>query len=341
MSNPNTAVATTPNKRTVRDLVMTDNQQKEIQRALPKHLTAERMTRVFLTTISDPKFAKCTPESLLAAMLKCSQIGLEPDGRLLALVPFGDKVTIIPMYQGFADLCWRSGIVEDIKANLVYENDEFDYEEGTQGFLRHKPLLKGDRGKIYATYSLVKVNGKSNYYVMRIDDVLRIRDMSASYRMAKQYGKETIWEGPNEGEMIKKTVFRRHCKLLPLTAEIRERMDHDEDAKVIDGGGDPIRNAKPILAEVADVAPKEPEPVPDPQDDKHPDDGDRGPAKETKSHTALRHLMKAGNITEATFLTKMREGGLIDDSIDQIGLLSQKQCDAIAKDWTTLVEKLK
>jgi recombination protein RecT len=52
----------------------------EIKRALPKHLNADRMSRIALTAFRrTPKLAECDPRSVFAAVIQASQLGLEPD----------------------------------------------------------------------------------------------------------------------------------------------------------------------------------------------------------------------------------------------------------------------
>ena len=60
---------------TVRDLFLKNKDQ--IQAALPKHMTVDRMIRVAFTSINlTPKLLDCTPRSLLAAVIQCAQLGL-------------------------------------------------------------------------------------------------------------------------------------------------------------------------------------------------------------------------------------------------------------------------
>ena len=74
-------------KHTVSDLLNSERAKTEIAKVLPKHLTAERMTRVALTaTLKNPALLQCLPQSLMNALLVCSQAGLEPDGRLAHLI---------------------------------------------------------------------------------------------------------------------------------------------------------------------------------------------------------------------------------------------------------------
>jgi hypothetical protein len=74
-------------------------------------------------------------------------LGLDCSGNLGSgyLVPFYNnkiramEATFIPGYRGLLDLARRSGEIEDIFAECVYESDEFDYELGATPRLRHVP----------------------------------------------------------------------------------------------------------------------------------------------------------------------------------------------------------
>jgi recombination protein RecT len=51
----------------------------EIQKALPKHVSAERMARIAFTEIrKNPKLLDCSQASLLGAIMTSAQLGLEP-----------------------------------------------------------------------------------------------------------------------------------------------------------------------------------------------------------------------------------------------------------------------
>src|SRR5690606_27857822 len=62
----------------------------EIAKALPRHMTPDRMTRVALTCLRvNPKLAECDPLSFLGAIVQASSLGLEPGAQGHAyLVPF-------------------------------------------------------------------------------------------------------------------------------------------------------------------------------------------------------------------------------------------------------------
>ena len=51
--------------------------------------------------------------------------------------------------KGIIKVLHNSGLIKTICAEVVYENDLFDYELGTAPKITHKPLITGDRGKPY------------------------------------------------------------------------------------------------------------------------------------------------------------------------------------------------
>lgn len=195
-----------------------------IKSALPKHLTPERMCRVALQTIQrTPQLQRCSPHSLVAAIVEASGLGLEIDVRGLAyLVPYKDTVTLIPGYKGLMDLAYRSGRVATIYAEVVCENDAFDYVLGLTPDIKHKPAL-ANRGKPYAVYAVAKLKDADPVFVvLGKDDVEKVRRSSK----ASANGPWKDWES----EMWKKTAIRRLCKYLPLSPEMARAIAIDEAA---------------------------------------------------------------------------------------------------------------
>lgn len=193
--------------------------------ALPKLLTPERFTRVALTAINkNPKLVQCTQESLLACLLDCASLGIEPDGRRAHLIPYGDKCTLILDYKGIAELVRRSGEISTLHCGIVYPSDDFDYAFGTGQFLKHRPTInpREEKEKPLCVYSYVKLkDGQEDFDVMAIADVEKVRRRSRSAN-----------NGPwvtDFDEMAKKSVFRRHSKWLPLSPELRDKIEKDDE----------------------------------------------------------------------------------------------------------------
>ena len=56
-----------------------DRMMPSISAVLPKHVTAERMTRIALNVIrSNPKLLECDINSLMGAVMESAKLGLEP-----------------------------------------------------------------------------------------------------------------------------------------------------------------------------------------------------------------------------------------------------------------------
>ena len=154
-----------PAKQDIRMMIMSDVMKKQLALALPRTLTPDRMVRVALTALNKtPKLMNCSQQSLLSAIMTCAELGLEPDGRRVHLLPYGNECKLIVDYKGLAELAMRSGIVSNIHADVVRENDIFVYDLGE--IKTHKINFLNPRGKVYAAYALVRFKdgsvGRSN-----------------------------------------------------------------------------------------------------------------------------------------------------------------------------------
>lgn len=204
----------------------------EIARALPRHLTPDRMTRIALTEFrKNPKLGECNPLSVFAAVIMASQLGLEPGvmGQCY-LIPYKTECQLIPGYQGLLDLVRRSGKVRRIEAQVVYERDRFTYKTGLSVTLDHEPLLDGDRGEPRLAYAVAEfADGGYHVEIMSRAQIESIRDRSNNTQTARRFGKKTPWD-TDADEMWRKTVLRRLCKFLPKSVELATAMALDESA---------------------------------------------------------------------------------------------------------------
>lgn len=200
----------------------------QIRLALPEHLSNERFQRQALTVFnSNPQIQKCDPKSFLAAMMTAAQLGLEltPTLGQAYLIPYGGQVQFQLGYRGLMELAYRSGRVKKIEAREVYENDGFEPVFGTDGHIKHLPLVSGDRGKVIGYYAVVTLeNGVTLFEYATKEQVLE---------HAKKYSK-TFQNGPWQtefDEMAKKTVTKAALKYAPLSTELRSQVQTDETIK--------------------------------------------------------------------------------------------------------------
>ena len=217
---------------TIQDYVK--SQSGEIAKALPSVLTPERFTRMLLTAINaNPKLSQCTPQSFLGAMMSAAQLGVEPNTALgqAYILPYVNKGVLEAQFQlgykGLIDLAYRSGEVEVIQAQVVYENDKFEYEYGLNPKLSHVPAAS-DRGNAVKVYALFKTkSGGFGFEVMSMDD---IRRHAEKYSKAYKSG-YSPWASSFE-EMAKKTVLKRVLKYAPLKSDFVKAVVQDETVKV-------------------------------------------------------------------------------------------------------------
>lgn len=108
--------------------------------ALPKHMNADRMTRLALTAFStNPDLQLCTHESIAGSIMVAAQMGLEPgvNGQGY-LIPYKGRCTFVPGWKGIVDIANRSGR-SSVWTGAVFIGDEFDYAMGDRPFITHKP----------------------------------------------------------------------------------------------------------------------------------------------------------------------------------------------------------
>lgn len=205
----------------------------QIAQALPKHLTADRVIQMSTTLIArTPELAQCSVESLVGGVMQASILGFEPVAALgqCYFVPFNNnknhkkEVQFIIGYKGFLDLARRSGQIETIYAQVVYENDDFEYEFGLEPKLKHVPALDG-RGTLTHVYAVAKFQGGGYAFeVMSKSDVDKIRKSSKAGQ--SQYSPWSTYYD----EMARKTVIRKLSKYLPLSLEHQKSILSDESS---------------------------------------------------------------------------------------------------------------
>lgn len=219
----------------IKELLSDPRQIAEIAKVMPAHCRPERMARVAITALTrTPMLAECDKASFFRCLMDLSQWGLEPDGRHAHLIPFRNNTKnivecqLILDYKGLVELAYRSGKVSLIHADVVREGDIFDYNLGriqrhTPWFLRNDADKPAKAGEIYAVFCFVEflAGGAPKTEVMSKQEIDAVRSRSKA-------GKSGPWQ-TDYAEMAKKTVFRRASKWLPLSAEVVEAFDVDED----------------------------------------------------------------------------------------------------------------
>lgn len=278
---------------TIGELLEDPRVKKAVVDAMPRHLSPDRLLRVFAQAFrKTPKLAQCDPLSLLGAMISCASLGLEPNTPLgqCYLIPFEKRkkqgtqwvtervdVNLVLGYQGLIDLCRRTGSLVSIHADVVYDGDEFSFEYGSNMHLRHVPQGAREGRKPLYAYAHSKLEDGEAFEVLPYEQVLSIRNAAQAYKQAMA-DKARAKQGDNrwattpwiayEHEMAAKTMVRRLVKWLPKGIELAAAAEMDalaERGRMNFGAIalDPSLASDPAAAQIEDGTDAEPQPQPD------------------------------------------------------------------------------
>lgn len=224
-----------------------DNMSGQFQAALPAHIPVERFCRVLMTAAQqNPDMLKCSRRSIWNSAMKAAQDGLLPDGREGAIVKYGSDAQWMPMIAGIRKKVRNSGEIATWDVHVVYEKDFFKFALGDDPRIIHEPAL-GNRGKPVAAYSIaVLKSGEKSREVMSVDEIEDIRNRSK----AKNNGPwVTDWS-----EMARKTVARRHSKVLPMSTDLDDLIRRDDELYQFDDAKEQAKsNGRGTLSQRLDV----------------------------------------------------------------------------------------
>lgn len=206
----------------------------EFDQALPKHVDRA----VFFAAVRAvlPDLARCTPASTLQALLACARSGLVPDGTQAVIKREGTTAVFLPMYQGYIDQMYWSGLVESVTIGVIHAADEWTVTPtapAPDDFV-HRPRLdlsKQDRGEAILCYAFAWLKGgaRSQVILLSREDAEAIRDeYSEAYRRAEESGKADSFWHTHFLDMWRKSAVRRLVKVVPTSADIRLLGDVDD-----------------------------------------------------------------------------------------------------------------
>lgn len=224
---------------------MIEEASKELGRALPQHLRAERLVRIALTNIRTvPELAKCSPESFLGALFTAAQLGVEPVAGRAYILPFNNsrkkpdgtwhtvkEAQFVMGYRGLVELFYRHEKSLMLNWGVVKAKDEFSYELGTEAFLKHIPA-SGDRGETIGFYVIADLGKAKPFHYMSLAECLEHgKKHSKTYdKKAEKFFDNSPWQTSREA-MCLKTVLNQLCKVLPLSFELQQAIEQDESSR--------------------------------------------------------------------------------------------------------------
>ncbi len=150
---------------------------------------------------------------------------------------------------------------------------------------------------------------------MSIEDVEKIRSRSRS-------GNSGPWVTDFD-EMAKKTVFRRHSKWLPLSPELRDKIEKDDEPLT---DQERFASAKPVSAIQFGEAQ-----IPDPK---------LRPLEALNVSQQLRRLCQNVKITEGDMIVYLHENGRIEDDVVAFGMVEDPVLQEVIDNFAAIADQI-
>ena len=275
----------------------------------------------------------------MKCLLDLSAFGLEPDGRRAHLIPYKDQCTLVIDWKGLAELAMRSGIIAKLHADIVCENDEFEFNLGE--ITCHKIDFRKPRGDMYAAYALAQTKtGEVFACVLSKDEVDAVRKRSRS-------GTSGPWVS-DYNEMAKKTAFRRLSKWLPLSAEFRDAQERDEE-EFQERDVTPRAETSPLFK---NLAAKSPQTTGSPASQRDGSQASQNEPVESFQEVDLldspavpladqiKAKLEASKLKWSDVLTKLQESGIGGDAFTPLELTDEDTLKSAIELWSGIAQAL-
>jgi len=160
----------------------------------------------------------CTQPSIQNALFKMVVDGLSPSKHQCSFIARGNKLTLQREYAGSIALARRFGNMKDVYAGVIYDGDEFqfavDTTTGMKQITKHEQKFENlDDSKIRGAYAVVVLNdGSVNTEIMTMAQIKKSWDQGPTKGQSPAHKNFP-------GEMAKKTVINRACKLLIASSD--------------------------------------------------------------------------------------------------------------------------
>lgn len=205
----------------------------QIKRALPAHMTDNRMARLFLTQFSQNKdLMACLrteygQKTVAASIMTACQLGLEPgiNGQGW-LIPYKGACTFVPGWRGLTELANRSGRCT-VYTGSIFKDQEFEYIDGARRDLVIKNQTEMfEAADITHTYAIGWVNGATMPVIelWTTDKTKRHRDKNN--KVGQKHYSFNHWE-----MYARKIPLLQVLKYMPMTVELANAVRVSERAE--------------------------------------------------------------------------------------------------------------
>jgi recombination protein RecT len=160
-----------------------------------------------------PALEVCTKESIANALLDMVVQGLSPAKTQCYFIVYGSKLQMNRSYFGTQAVLKRLTNVKDIWANVIYQDDEFNYEidHGREKLVSHKTTFENRDKELLGVYAIIQTNENEE-----ILTVMTKKEIEVSWGQSKT-GQAVHKKFPQE--MAKRTVINRAAKAFINTSD--------------------------------------------------------------------------------------------------------------------------
>lgn len=229
----------------VRKALLRDDRQEQLVALLGDSIDPDRFRAVVLNTmVRNADLQQASLESVLDAIRVSATLKLEPTGILGEgyILKYGSTAQFEAGYRGLMKLARRSGQVSAMDAQVVYANDPFDIQLGTEPRIDHRPTVEGERGAYRGVYAWARLTtGELVIEWMTEADVQAVRKVSRNGS-----GPSSPWVN-HYGEMARKTVIKRLMKRLPLGADAEYALRHEAEQEATQ---EPVRRPSAAITSI-------------------------------------------------------------------------------------------
>lgn len=160
-----------------------------------------------------PALEVCTKESIANALLDMVVQGLSPAKTQCYFIVYGSKLQLNRSYFGTQAVLKRLSNVKDIWANVIYQDDEFNYEvdHGREKLVSHKTAFENRDKELLGVYAIIQTTDNEE-----ILTVMTKKEIEVSWGQSKT-GQAVHKKFP--AEMAKRTVINRAAKAFINTSD--------------------------------------------------------------------------------------------------------------------------
>lgn len=190
------------------------------------------MSAMLYSASRNPRLMECSQASLGDCLMQSAQLGLFPGAmQEVAYLPFRVKgqmqCTFVPMYPGLLRLAYNSGLVRDISTGVVYEKDTFDYTDGTEKHLVHKPYEGPEEERGARTHVWCVIHLRTGGSVIKVKNAAWLERRRALSPSGKYDSGPWLSSDDNYDEMAQKSILKYALKQIPKTKELALAIDFD------------------------------------------------------------------------------------------------------------------